>query len=170
MEFFSPPRTLRSCWVYILGPKTGSQRKLWLMPRKVQKPGSSLGGTAQSSPLPQSSSRIYTEAQPKDVCSSNTPVSATTSGFHFDPPVGTVIHKTITVIKLAMWGKKEKTPSPLESPPKPQDIHRDTYFPMKTRRNVDSSHPDPCLLRCRIWCLILERPADPSRESHACST
>lgn len=59
-------------------------------------------------------------------------------------------------------GKKEKTPSPLQSPPKPQDIHRDTYFPMKTKRNVDSSHLDPCLLRCRIWCLILERPADPT--------
>ena len=97
-------------------------------------------------------------------------MSATTPGFHSGPPVGTVIHKTITVIKLAMWGKKEKAPSPLQSPPKPQDIYRDTYFPMKTKRNVDSSHLDPCLLHCGMWCLILERPADPPRESHACST
>lgn len=89
---------------------------------------------------------LHTEAQPKDVRSRNTPVSATTPGFHSGPPVGTVIHKTITVIKLAMWGKKEKTPSPLQSPPKPQDIHKDAYFPMKTKRNADSSHLDPCLL------------------------
>ena len=48
--------------------------------------------------------------QPKDVCSRNTPVSATTPGFHAGPPVGTVIHKTITVIKLATWEKRKRLP------------------------------------------------------------
>lgn len=96
--FSFPPRTLRSSWVYILGPTTGSFGSC--------QERSSLEGTAQSSPLPQSSSRVYSlRLSPGMSAAETCPVSATTPGFHSGPPSGTMIQKVITVIKPATWEK-----------------------------------------------------------------
>ena len=96
----------------LLGVHSGpNNRKLWQLPGKVQKPESSLGATAQSSPLPQSSSRVYAlRLSPGMSAVETCPVSANTPGFHCGPPLGTMIQKVITVIKLATWGKSKRFP------------------------------------------------------------
>lgn len=89
----------------LLGVHSGpNNRKLWQLPGKVQKPESSLGGTAQSSPLPQSSSRGYSlRLSPGMSAAETCPVSATTPGFHSGPPLGAMIQKVVTVIEPATW-------------------------------------------------------------------